>query len=52
MISALIERGIAAGFPVGRYYPGMQNVLLLACTEKRTKAEVDILAAHLESVLK
>jgi len=52
VISALIERGIAAGFPVGRYYPGMQNVLLLACTEKRTKAEVDILAAHLESVLK
>ena len=51
VISALIERGIAAGFPVGRYYAGMQNVLLLACTEKRTKAEVDILAAHLESVL-
>ena len=51
VISTLIERGIAAGFPVGRYYAGMQNVLLLAFTEKRTKAEVDVLAAQLESVL-
>jgi glycine dehydrogenase subunit 1 len=51
VVGALIDEGIAAGFPVGRYYAGMNNVLLLACTEKRTKAEVDILAAKLESVL-
>jgi len=51
VVSALIEEGIAAGFPLGRYYRGMDQVLLVTCTEKRTKAEIDILAAKLESVL-
>lgn len=51
VVSELISEGIAAGFPAGRYYPGMENVLLVACTEKRTKKEIDILAAKLESVL-
>ncbi|MCX6997785.1 MAG: aminomethyl-transferring glycine dehydrogenase subunit GcvPA [Kiritimatiellaeota bacterium] len=51
VVGALIDQGLAAGFPVGRYYAGLGNVLLVACTEKRTKAEVDILAAKLESVL-
>jgi glycine dehydrogenase subunit 1 len=51
VVSDLIEEGIAAGFPVGRYYEGMEDVLLFAFTEKRTKKEIDILAAKLESVL-
>ncbi|MFH0879878.1 MAG: aminomethyl-transferring glycine dehydrogenase subunit GcvPA [Lentisphaerota bacterium] len=51
VVSALIDRGIAAGFPAGRYYQGMENVLLLALTEKRTKEEIDLLAAKMESVL-
>lgn len=51
VVSDLISEGIAAGFPAGRYYEGMENVLLVACTEKRTKKEIDILAAKLESVL-
>ena len=51
VVSDLIEEGIAAGFPAGRYYEGMENVLLVACTEKRTKKEIDILAAKLEAVL-
>ncbi len=51
VVSDLIEEGIAAGFPAGRYYPGLENVLLVACTEKRTKKEIDILAAKLEAVL-
>ncbi len=51
VVSDLISEGIAAGFPAGRYYEGMENVLLVACTEKRTKVEIDILAAKLESVL-
>ncbi len=51
VVSDLISEGIAAGFPAGRYYEGMENVLLCACTEKRTKKEIDILAAKLESVL-
>ena len=52
VVSALVDQGIAAGFPVGRYYKGMDNVLLLAFTEKRTKEEIDIMAAKLESALK
>ncbi len=52
VVNALVDQGIAAGFPVGRYYVGMQNVLLLAFTEKRTKEEIDILVAKLESALK
>jgi glycine dehydrogenase subunit 1 len=51
VVSALVDQGIAAGFPVGRYYKGMENVLLLSFTEKRTKEEIDILLAKLESVL-
>lgn len=49
--SALIDQGFAAGFPVYRYYEGMEDVLLLAFTEKRTKEEIDILAAKIEHVL-
>ncbi len=52
VVSALVDQGIAAGFPVGRYYKGMENVLLLAFTEKRTKEEIDIMVAKLESALK
>ncbi len=52
VVSNLVEQGIAAGFPVGRYYEGMENILLLAFTEKRTKEEIDILAAKLESALR
>jgi glycine dehydrogenase subunit 1 len=51
VVGALVGEGIAAGFPVGRYYEGMENILLVACTEKRTKEEIDILATKLESVL-
>ncbi|MCK5675838.1 MAG: glycine dehydrogenase, partial [Verrucomicrobia bacterium] len=51
VVSALVDQGIAAGFPVGRYYKNMDNVLLLAFTEKRTKEEIDIMVAKLESVL-
>ena len=51
VVSELIEEGIAAGFPAGRYYAGMEDVLLFAFTEKRTKKDIDILAAKLEAVL-
>ncbi len=51
VVGALIEHGIAAGFPVFRYYPNMERVLLLAFTEKRTKEEIDLLAIRLEAAL-
>ncbi len=41
---ALARRnGILAGLPVGKWYPDMQDCLLIAVTEKRTRAELDSL---------
>ncbi len=51
IVSALIDKGFAGGFPLGRYYPGMENNLLVAFTEKRTKEEIDRFAAALEGLL-
>jgi glycine dehydrogenase subunit 1 len=48
----LAEQGVAAGFPLGRYYPGMANCLLVAVTEKRTQAEIDRYAEALARVLR
>jgi glycine dehydrogenase subunit 1 len=36
--------GIFAGLPLGRWYPELKDCLLVAVTEKRTKAEIDKLA--------
>ena len=32
------------GYPLGRDYPGLDDVLLVAVTEKRTVEEIDLLA--------
>jgi len=50
-IGRLIEKGIAAGFPLSRYYENMENSVLIAVTEKRTKEEIGQLAEALEAVL-
>ena len=47
----MIDRGFAAGFPLGRYYPGMENYLLVAVTEKRTKHDIGQFAEALEDAL-
>jgi len=51
VIRRLFTRGIAAGFPLVRYWPEMDRGLLIAVTEKRTKEEIDLLAHTLEVVL-
>jgi glycine dehydrogenase subunit 1 len=38
------ERGIAAGYPLGRDYPEYEDGLLVAITERRTRAQIDALA--------
>jgi glycine dehydrogenase subunit 1 len=48
----MIELGFAPGFPLGRYYPGMENYLLVAVTEKRTRYEIGAFAEALEHVLR
>ena len=47
----MIEKGVAAGFPLGRYYPDQADNLLVAVTEKRTKEQIGLLAEGLEAVL-
>jgi glycine dehydrogenase subunit 1 len=51
VVARLIERGFAAGFPLSRYYQGMENSLLVCVTEKRTKQQIGMFAEALESVL-
>jgi glycine dehydrogenase subunit 1 len=43
-------RGVHPGYAIGRDYEGMDDVLLVAVTEKRTPADVDRLAEVLEEV--
>ncbi|MFH1190844.1 MAG: aminomethyl-transferring glycine dehydrogenase subunit GcvPA [Candidatus Omnitrophota bacterium] len=51
VVRRLIDRGLAGGFPLGRFYKGLDNYLLIAVTEKRTKEEIFRLADSLEAVL-
>ncbi|MEI8011220.1 MAG: aminomethyl-transferring glycine dehydrogenase subunit GcvPA [Candidatus Omnitrophota bacterium] len=51
VVEEMILRGFAAGFPLGRYYEGMNNYLLVAVTEKRTKSEIEAYAAALAEVV-
>ncbi len=44
------ERGVHPGYALGRDYEGMDDVLLVALTEKKTPADVDRLALVLEEV--
>jgi glycine dehydrogenase subunit 1 len=48
---ALLKKGILAGLPLGHYYPGLENCLLVAVTEIRNKAEIDTFAAELAKAL-
>jgi glycine dehydrogenase subunit 1 len=51
VIGKLIEKGLAAGFPLDRYYTGMDNSMLVAVTEKRTKEEIGHFADALEGII-
>jgi glycine dehydrogenase subunit 1 len=43
-------RGVHPGYVLGRDYPGMDDVLLVALTERRTADEIDRLARTLDEV--
>jgi glycine dehydrogenase subunit 1 len=45
------ERGIAAGYPLGREYPEYEDGLLVAITERRTREQIDALADALETAI-
>jgi glycine dehydrogenase subunit 1 len=46
-IAAARAQGISPGYALGRDYPGLDDALLVAVTEKRTVEEIDRLAASL-----
>jgi glycine dehydrogenase subunit 1 len=48
-IAAARPQGVHPGYAIGRDYSGMDDVLLVAVTEKRTRAEIDRLAEVLAS---
>ncbi|MES1227039.1 MAG: glycine dehydrogenase, partial [Armatimonadota bacterium] len=48
---ALLKEGILAGHPLGGWFPGMENDLLVAVTELRTKAQIDQFGAKLRAAL-
>jgi glycine dehydrogenase subunit 1 len=52
IIAKLTARGFVPGFPLGRYYDGLENGLLVACTEKTSEEQIGIFAEMLKGALK
>jgi glycine dehydrogenase subunit 1 len=50
VVRAARERGVHPGYALGRDYPGADDVLLVAVTERRTPAEIDRLVQVLTEV--
>jgi glycine dehydrogenase subunit 1 len=48
---SLLKKNILAGLPLGDYYGGMENDLLVAVTELRTKDQIDRFAVELRAAL-
>lgn len=46
-----LPKGCAPGLPLGLYYPGREKQLLVAVTEKRTRAEITTLAKILKEAV-
>ena len=47
----LSKKGISAGIPLGTFYPARKNSLMIAVTEKRTREEIDALAAAIREAI-
>lgn len=48
---ALADLGILGGLPLGRYFPGLRNCLLVCATERRSDGDIARFAAALRQVL-
>ena len=51
VIDRLLDAKFVPGFPLGRYYQGMDNHLLVACTEKTSTQSIGILAEMIGGAL-
>jgi glycine dehydrogenase subunit 1 len=45
LVSTALDSGLMAGIPLGRWYPHLEDCLLVTVTERRTRAEIDRLTA-------
>ena len=50
VVRAARERGVHPGYALGRDYPGLDDALLVAVTEKRTPEEIERLCEVLAEV--
>ena len=50
-VQKALKRGCLIGYPAGRAYPGMENTLLVACTEKTSAEQIQTLSGVLAGVL-
>ena len=51
VLDRVADRGIAAGYPLGREYPEYENGLLVAITERRSPEQIDALAEALAAAV-
>jgi len=49
--SRMMDKGFAAGLPLGRYYGNMKDSMLIAVTEKRSAEQIETFARTLEKIL-
>lgn len=47
----LLERKIVGGLPLGPYYPGMADAMLVCVTETKTKEDIDLFVASVAEAL-
>lgn len=47
----LLERGFIGGYDLGAVYPELENCMLIAVTERRTKEEIDHFISELEAMV-
>ena len=50
LLRTALDAGYLAGLPLGRWYPELKDSLVIAVTERRTKAELDSLAFALKGL--
>ena len=44
----LLEKQIVGGLPLGRFYPGLKDCMLLCATEMNRRQDMDIVAGAFE----
>ena len=51
VVEKVLASGVAAGVPLGAYYPGMERALVVTVTERRTRRQIERLAELVREAL-